>query len=91
MTKKKKKLSATQLHILELMNDGWELGHSRGMYPGFWIQKNGIGKGGESKSISSATFHVLLDTKSIEKFKEGYPTDKYRISPSMKELLKSQP
>jgi hypothetical protein len=84
---KKKKLSLIQLSVLIHLNTGWELGHNRGYGSRAWIQKGGVGKGGKSKTISQATFTVLLQMKAIEMWDGGYPTDKYCISESGKELL----
>lgn len=76
----KVKLSSTQIWVLELMSNGWELGHSKGYSPRFWLQKNGVGKGGESKSIAYPTFTKLLALKLICITQEGYPVDRYSLT-----------
>ena len=54
-----KKLSKTQQEVVNLINDGWELGMQTGLTGRYWIQKGGLCCGGESKNISSATVHAL--------------------------------
>jgi len=52
------KLSKTQLEVLRLMNEGWELGRNNdGGWGGrqWWMQKGGLGYGGDDKTINSAT------------------------------------
>jgi hypothetical protein len=74
------KLSKAQKEIVDLMKDGWELGHSRGMHTRTWIQKGGVGRGGDTKSISVSTFHILLDKKLVELSIESFPTSKYNLT-----------
>lgn len=74
------KLSPIQQKTIALMQDGWELGVSGGFSPRCWIQKNGIGKGGESLNLKISTFHVLLNKKLIKKTEDGYPTSKYKLT-----------
>lgn len=61
----KKKLSATQIWVLELMQDGYELGQSSGFGKRVWLQKGGCGKGGDVKNISSSTLHAMINLKLI--------------------------
>jgi hypothetical protein len=60
------KLSDKQKEVIRLMREGWGTAITYGMYAGAWMQKNGIGKGGESKSLRPDTVHRLIDLKLIE-------------------------
>lgn len=76
---KTKKLSKAQQTVIDLMNEGWEMGVSKGYYSRIWLQKNGVGKGGESKNVHLNTFCALRDIGLIEINREGYPTDVYGL------------
>jgi hypothetical protein len=54
------KLSKTQQEIVDRLNNGWELGAMSDMSGRCWIQKPGLGRGGESHNVSSATIHALV-------------------------------
>lgn len=87
--KLKKKISSTQAFVLNLLSNGWELGHSKGFKQNAWVQKGGVGRGGESRSISMATFNCLIEIKAIEITTSGYPTDKYKITESARKVFKN--
>ncbi len=53
-------LSPAQQHVIDRMEQGWELGMSRGFNPSCWLQKNGIGRGGETEHIRSTTLDALF-------------------------------
>lgn len=74
------KLSKTQKELIELMKNGWELGHSQGMRSRAWLQKDGVGCGGECKDMSISTFHVLRDKKLVEISLNRYPISKYKLT-----------
>ena len=74
------KLSKAQKEIVGLMKDGWELGHSQGMHPRAWIQKGGVGRGGDTMKMSMSTFHVLLDKNLVELSLKSFPTSKYNLT-----------
>jgi len=62
------------------MAKDWELGATGGINPSFWLQKGGIGKSGESKTISSTTFFALLGRKLIEVSSTKFPFTYYRLT-----------
>jgi hypothetical protein len=68
-----KKLSLAQQRIVDRIKDGWELGMNGGMDPRFWIQKDGLCRGGASEKVSLATVHALEDRGIIKRCK---PSDK---------------
>jgi len=53
------KISPKQRELLMLIGDGWEIGISTGFKPRAWIQKGGLGRGGEAKDVHFNTFHSL--------------------------------
>ena len=60
------KLSSVPKMVIKKMRKGWELGTKselRGRST--WIQKNGIGKGGQSIKVTS-TFYSLCDKNLIQ-------------------------
>jgi hypothetical protein len=63
-----KKLSANMKDVIELIRKGWELGMSRRYlrtsHP-YYLQKGGVGKGGQTKTIHSRTVHGLLDRRLV--------------------------
>lgn len=81
-------LSATQIDVLIRLSNGWQLGRSSGffkLHSRTWIQKGGIGKGGEAVTVPSATFKSLLDKKLIILTEERYPT---RMYDAIKDVVK---
>lgn len=77
---KKIKLSPTQIDIIQKMRDGWELGRNCGYRSSVWMQKNGIGRGGESKDLSISTFQILWEKKIITVIRIGYSTTVYALT-----------
>ena len=53
------KLSEKQHDIIWLMQNGWELGFTG--FGGAWVQKNGLGKGGELKRVANVTVIKLIE------------------------------
>lgn len=78
------KLSKSQQQVVDKMRDGWELGYSSGFFTRSWLQKNGIGKGGETINVRVNTFLLLRDKNVIEKSRSAYPTDVYRLTEQYK-------
>lgn len=75
------KLSKAQLEIITLMQAGWEMGKSEAFSSNHaWVQKDGVGRGGESKNMSIATFTSLLEKKMIEIKHKSFPTSKYQLT-----------
>lgn len=77
---KAKKLSKAQQGVLAMMADGWELGSSSTFTGGSWLQKGGLGRGGESRVVSSATVTALVRAGAIKQH-YGFPTSRYTITP----------
>jgi len=68
----------TQKEILELMCSGWELGKGTGLDSRPWIQENGLGKGGQVKSVHLNTITALLRRKLI-RWIYVFPTGRYEL------------
>jgi len=74
---------ATQEEILRLMAEGWELGHSTsgwGGGPWGWLQKQGLGRGGETISVRANTAWALMRKGLIKSTGFGFPTERYVLS-----------
>ena len=72
--------------IIKLMKEGWELGTSNAMRSyHIWIQKDGLCKGGESKSIHKSTLHSLIDKKLVilepRKHDDAFWLTRYKLNP----------
>jgi hypothetical protein len=85
-----KKLSKAQAEVVRKMKNGWELGESTGLSSRCWLQKGGIGKGGEAQSVSHATATVLLRAGIIEYAKKQYPTFTYKLAPKADHIFQRQ-
>lgn len=87
------KLSKTQLEILKFMGYGWELGQMlcTNLSVRCWLQKNGIGKGGECKKIKNSKSVIKLRELSFIKINQGDPSYfsgcTYKLTDKGKELL----
>lgn len=76
------KLSPRQQEVIDLMNDGWEMGVSVTMDSRCWLQKNGVGRGGKTLRVHGGTFNSLWDKGLIEPCEYSFPTRKYRLAKS---------
>lgn len=74
-----RKLTPIQQEVIDLMKQGWELGGSMGIGSRSWLQKGGLGKGGESKEVKSSTVHTLEYLGYIERGESHFPTLHYRL------------
>ena len=74
------KLTEVQQEVIDLMKAGWELGQneSGAMNKRSWLQKDGLGRGGESKKISSATVQALILKKVIKK-NYKFPVSRFEL------------
>jgi len=86
------KLSKNQLEVLRLMSEGWELGRSHG-FDGdrpWWMQKGGLGRGGDSKKVNSNTTFSLYKKGLIYKPdpKTEFPTEHWALTEKGKEAIK---
>lgn len=64
---------------LELMAEGWELGVDRSCYGSFWLQKGGVGRGGETKYMGANTGMALLRSGRLRLLESKWHTDSYRL------------
>jgi len=89
------KLSKNQIKVLQLMQQGWELGSSVGTI-GFtvivrraWLQKNGIGHGAPIENTKIVTVNSLVRKGLVEKLSNPYVMTQctlYRLTSKGKEL-----
>ena len=90
-----RKLTPTQQEVIDLIKQGWELGSSLSIDGRCWIQKGGLGKGGEAKNVSSSTVHTLEYLGYIERGESHFPTLHYRLKTKKPttdmQLVKSDP
>ncbi len=54
------KLSKPQQNIIDKMANGWELGWSHSFLVRCWLQKGGIGAGGQSEDVSDRSVSALF-------------------------------
>jgi hypothetical protein len=73
------KLTPLQRDVLQKMKDGWPMGVS---YDGDhrWLQKNGVGRGGECIRVHASTFKGLSLRGLIHMVKCNYPTRTWGIT-----------
>lgn len=74
------KLSKVQQEVLDLMANGWELGRSEGFVSRCWLQKGGLGRGGEAKDVRSTTLRKLWVLELIKIAKEEYPVTHFILN-----------
>jgi uncharacterized protein YjhX (UPF0386 family) len=74
------KLSKRQQEVVDLLSDGWEIGFSNTFNGSVWIQKGGVGRGGETRNVHTATVFALLDRGIIMCVRSGFPTSCYRLT-----------
>ena len=73
------KLSKVQREVVELMKRGWELGCSTSFDSRCWMQKDGLGRGGETKDVRSSTVFALHKKEVIILTNRGFPIRKYGL------------
>ena len=83
----KPRLTDQQRHILELLNDGWQIG--TGSAPGDrnWIQQGGAGRGGKTEDVKRADIDALFNQRLIFQSKRSFPTSTIDITEAGKALL----
>jgi hypothetical protein len=59
------KLSRGQKDAIQLIRDGYELGHTTGYWSRVSLQKGGCGKGGETAKINFKTFYAISSRKLV--------------------------
>lgn len=87
----KPKATELQLGILSRMADGWALGVSHVGDGGVWLQKNGLGKCGETINVMSSTFRGLRNKGFIELKRKGFPSSEMQLTQAGKEVLACKP
>ena len=78
-----RKLSKTQRELLEKIASGeWELGTNTAMASrsSAWIQRGGIGRGGESVTVNQATVHALYRRGMITYGDKSFPTRTWKVT-----------
>lgn len=75
-----RKFTAAQAEVIMLMREHWQLGVSLDMSGRIWIQKDGVGRGGETKKVKSNTYHTILDAGLLECVDNDFPVKKYILS-----------
>lgn len=74
------KPTKVQLTVIDLMQKGWQLGWSMSFDSRAWLQKGGIGRGGDCKYVSQSTVLSLWRKGLIEKDEEKYPTKTFKLT-----------
>lgn len=81
---KNNKPTPAQQEVINHMAAGWQLGRNSGfgnrIPPREWLQKGGIGKGGESKPVRGGTVMSLTDKGLIKPYKGNYPVTTYVLT-----------
>jgi hypothetical protein len=80
------KLSPAMKEVVLKMRDGWQLGKSNSYHVHCWIQKGGIGKGGESQNVNIGTWAALIDRKLIFESQHKYPSSPYELTDLGKQI-----
>lgn len=75
-----RKFTEAQAEVIKLMRQHWQLGVSLDMSGRKWIQKDGIGRGGETKKVTSSTFNAINDAGLLECVDNDFPTKKYILN-----------
>ena len=75
MAEKIVKLTPTMKEVMVKIREGWAVGYSHGLNPHAWIQKNGVGRGGEAMHVRLDTFFALHDSGLI--FRRAKKQEKY--------------
>lgn len=81
------KLTKAQQKVVDAMREGWELGTSDGPDGRAWLQKGGLGRGGDTMPVQWGTLRALRNAGVVEGIKSAkvwYRTD-YTLTPEWKE------
>lgn len=94
----KTKLSPRQQRVIDLMTEGWELGKPVTFNGRTWLQRDGVGRGGQTEDVHKATFINLYRRGLIKLAKNGFPTQRWKLvippdgdSPASNESLTPAP
>jgi hypothetical protein len=77
-------LTPSQQRVVDRMREGWELGKGMGGDGSFWLQRNGLGRGGENETVHASTAHALYTRGVIEVARDRYPFQYWRLTPTWK-------
>ena len=72
-------ITPAQKQVLQRMEDGWALGYTSYMYS-WWLQRNGLGRGGDTEQVHGTTGHHLRTNGLIRKKKDGFPTSEFVLT-----------
>lgn len=78
------KITKLQQDVLDKLRAGWELGATRSLIDRrVWLQKDGLGNGGESTKVRRAVFEALVAGKHIVRGESHHSsTLRYVLAPS---------
>lgn len=75
------KLSKRQQEVIDYMGAGWALAVSSSVLgAGVWLQRDGVGRGGPTKKVNSATFSALHQRGLLYCQKDRFPTATYCLT-----------
>lgn len=90
-----RKLTPEQQEVIDLIKEGWELAVDVSINGRCWLQKGGIGRGGETRVVKHPTVRALEYLDYIEKATSKFPAHTFRLKvpkPTTEmELVKSDP
>lgn len=82
----KPELSEAGREVLEKLADGWQIGRSsRGRT---WMQRHGVGNGGDSQNIHGNVFAALMAREFIKHTGGTWPNYKFDITPAGREAIR---
>lgn len=67
-------LTRLQMNVIDALKNGWELGHSSTADGRWWLQQDGLGRGGKTIDVHANTAFALLKRGLIEQKRYGFPT-----------------
>ena len=71
---------ATQDEILRLLREGWELGSDMGIDGSWWMQRDGLGRGGPSRRVHAASARALHHKGLIKQLSAVFPKAVYGLA-----------
>lgn len=73
------KLTKNQQEVIDLLNTGWSLGQSKTINGRDRLQKDGLGKGGETKDVRKGTIYKLSKLGLIKSTGYGFPSEEFKL------------
>lgn len=74
------KLSKAQTQVVAKMKEGWQLGRDNTATGGWWLQKDGLGRGGDTITVNGNSAHALFKSGVIQEKKWGFPTSLWELT-----------